>query len=131
MLDYASLEDVHGSGFKQNAPMQMSEVVRTTVPTLPLDSRADVIPPTVAKSGGPVGVDREDRGDRGGDRGDRGGDRGDRGGDDKLNKILKLVEQNKTGYESASSQDMLLYILTGVVFLFTFDTFVTLGKGMH
>ena len=125
MLDYASLEDVHGSGFKQNAPMQMSEVVRTTVPTLPLDSRADVIPPTVAKSGGPVGVDREDRG------GDRGGDRGDRGGDDKLNKILKLVEQNKTGYESASSQDMLLYILTGVVFLFTFDTFVTLGKGMH
>ena len=124
MLDYASLEDVHGSGFKQNAPMQMSEVVRTTVPTLPLDSRADVIPPTVAKSGGPVGVDREDRGDRGGDRGDR-------GGDDKLNKILKLVEQNKTGYESASSQDMLLYILTGVVFLFTFDTFVTLGKGMH
>jgi hypothetical protein len=124
MLDYASLEDVHGSGFKQNAPMQMSEVVRTTVPTLPLDSRADVIPPTVAKSGGPVGVDREERGDRGGDRGDR-------GGDDKLNKILKLVEQNKTGYESASSQDMLLYILTGVVFLFTFDTFVTLGKGMH
>lgn len=121
MLDYASLEDVHGSGFKQNAPMQMSEVVRTTVPTLPLDSRADVIPPTVAKSGGPVGVDREDRG----------GDSGDRGGDDKLNKILKLVEQNKTGYESASSQDMLLYILTGVVFLFTFDTFVTLGKGMH
>jgi len=116
MLDYASLEDVHGSGFKQNAPMQMSEVVRTTVPTLPLDSRADVIPPTVAKSG---------------DREDRGGDRGDRGGDDKLNKILKLVEQNKTGYESASSQDMLLYILTGVVFLFTFDTFVTLGKGMH
>lgn len=124
MLDYASLEDVHGSGFKQNAPMQMSEVVRTTVPTLPLDSRADVIPPTVAKSGGPVGVDREDRVDRGGDSGDR-------GGDDKLNKILKLVEQNKTGYESASSQDMLLYILTGVVFLFTFDTFVTLGKGMH
>lgn len=120
MLDYASLEDVHGSGFKQNAPMQMSEVVRTTVPTLPLDSRADVIPPTVAKSGGPVGVDREERGDR-----------VDRGGDDKLNKILKLVEQNKTGYESASSQDMLLYILTGVVFLFTFDTFVTLGKGMH
>ena len=124
MLDYASLEDVHGSGFKQNAPMQMSEVVRTTVPTLPLDSRADVIPPTVAKSGGPVGVDREDRVDRGGDSVDR-------GGDDKLNKILKLVEQNKTGYESASSQDMLLYILTGVVFLFTFDTFVTLGKGMH
>jgi hypothetical protein len=123
MLDYASLEDVHGSGFKQNAPMQMSEVVRTTVPTLPLDSRADVIPPTVAKSGGPVGVDRGDMGDR--------GDRGDRMGDDKLTKILKLVEQNKTGYESASSQDMLLYILTGVVFLFTFDTFVTLGKGMH
>jgi hypothetical protein len=112
MLDYASLEDAHGTGFKQNAPALMSDAVKTTVPTLPLDPRTDVIPPTVAKSGSAVGVDRPEA-------------------DDRLNKILRLVEQNRTGYERASSQDMLLYILTGVVFLFTFDTFVTLGKGMH
>jgi len=48
----------------------------------------------------------------------------------KLNQILKLIEQNKTGYEAPSSQDMMLYIFTGVFFLFTLDTFVTLGKRM-
>lgn len=46
-------------------------------------------------------------------------------------RILKLVEQNKTGYETPSSQDMLLYIFTGVFFLFTFDQFVTLGRHMR
>ena len=50
---------------------------------------------------------------------------------DKLNRILSLVEQNKTGYETSSSKDMFLYVLTGVMFLFTFDTFVTLGRGMR
>jgi hypothetical protein len=50
--------------------------------------------------------------------------------DVKLNQILKMIEQNKTGYESPSSQDMMLYIFTGVFFLFTLDTFVTLGKRM-
>jgi hypothetical protein len=50
---------------------------------------------------------------------------------DKLNRILALVEQNKTGYEPSSGKDMFLYVLTGVVFLFTFDTFVTLGRGMR
>jgi hypothetical protein len=51
--------------------------------------------------------------------------------DDKLSRILRLVEQNKTGYERPAVQDMVLYIFTGVVFLFTFDTFVTLGKSMR
>jgi hypothetical protein len=50
---------------------------------------------------------------------------------DKISRILSLVEQNKTGYESASSRDMFLYVLTGVMFLFTFDTFVALGRGMR
>lgn len=50
---------------------------------------------------------------------------------DKLTRILTLVEQNKTGYEPSSSKDMFLYVLTGVMFLFTFDTFVTLGRGMR
>jgi hypothetical protein len=54
------------------------------------------------------------------------------GGDDsKLDRILRLIEQNRTGYAPAATQDMLLYIATGVFFLFTFDTFVSLGKSMR
>lgn len=48
----------------------------------------------------------------------------------KLDRIMRMIEQNKTGYEAPSSQDMMLYIFTGVVFLFTFDTFVNLGRRM-
>ena len=51
--------------------------------------------------------------------------------DDKLARILRLIEQNKTGYERPAVQDMILYIFTGVFFLFTFDTFVQLGKSMR
>jgi hypothetical protein len=46
----------------------------------------------------------------------------------KLNRILHMIEQNRTGYEQPSSQDMMLYIFTGVFFLFTLDTFVNIGK---
>ena len=48
----------------------------------------------------------------------------------KLNRILHMIEQNKTGYETPTSQDMMLYIFTGVFFLFTLDTFVHLGRRM-
>ena len=51
--------------------------------------------------------------------------------DVKLNKILRMIEQNKTGYEAPASHDMMLYVFTGVFFLFTFDTFVNLGKSMR
>jgi hypothetical protein len=50
--------------------------------------------------------------------------------DIKLTQIMRMIEQNKVGYETPSSQDMMLYIFTGVFFLFTFDTFVKLGKRM-
>jgi cell division protein FtsX len=50
---------------------------------------------------------------------------------DKLNRILRLIEQNRTGYERPAIQDIALYVFTGVFFLFTFDTFVELGKSMH
>jgi hypothetical protein len=50
---------------------------------------------------------------------------------DKISRILRLIEQNKTGYERPAMQDMVLYIATGVFFLFTFDTFVMLGKSMR
>jgi len=49
----------------------------------------------------------------------------------KLNKILSMIEQNKTGYESASTHDALLYVFTGIFFLFTLDTFVRLGKRLR
>ena len=51
--------------------------------------------------------------------------------EDKIARILRLIEQNRTGYERPAVEDMLLYIFTGVVFLFTFDTFVQLGKTMR
>ena len=51
--------------------------------------------------------------------------------DIKLNQIMRMIEQNKVGYETPSSQDMMLYIFTGVFFLFTLDTFVNLGKRMR
>lgn len=51
--------------------------------------------------------------------------------DVKLDRIMKLIEQNKVGYETPSSQDMMLYIFTGVFFLFTLDSFVTLGRRMR
>jgi hypothetical protein len=56
---------------------------------------------------------------------------GDRETSEKLARILRLVEQNRTGYEQPAIQDMLLYVATGVFFLFTFDTFVMLGRNMY
>lgn len=49
----------------------------------------------------------------------------------KLNKILRMIEQNKTGYETGTTHDLILYVFTGVFFLFTLDTFVRLGKRMR
>ena len=48
----------------------------------------------------------------------------------KIEKMMRMIEQNKTGYESPASQDMMLYVFTGVFFLFTLDAFVSLGKNM-
>jgi hypothetical protein len=50
--------------------------------------------------------------------------------EDKISRILRLIEQNRTGYERPAVQDMILYVFTGVFFLFTLDTFVMLGKSM-
>lgn len=49
----------------------------------------------------------------------------------KLDRVLRMIDQNKTGYESPSANDMLLYIFTGVFFLFTLDTFVQVGRRMR
>lgn len=49
----------------------------------------------------------------------------------KLNRILQMIENNKSGYETGTTHDMILYVFTGVFFLFTLDTFVRLGKRMR
>ena len=46
----------------------------------------------------------------------------------KLNRIMKMIQESQGGQETPATQDMLLYIFTGVFFLFTFDTFVNLGR---
>ena len=49
--------------------------------------------------------------------------------DHTLNQILSRLEDS--GVETNSTQDMMLYIFTGIFFLFTLDTFVSLGKKMR
>lgn len=47
----------------------------------------------------------------------------------KINSLLQRLEENRsTGVETNSTQDMMLYIFTGIFFLFTLDTFVNLGR---
>jgi hypothetical protein len=48
----------------------------------------------------------------------------------KLEKIMRMIQESQPGKETPATQDMLLYIFTGIFFLFTFDTFVSLGKRM-
>jgi hypothetical protein len=47
---------------------------------------------------------------------------------DVLVELLRKLE--KVGTDTNSTQDMMLYIFTGIFFLFTLDTFVNLGKRM-
>jgi hypothetical protein len=152
-MNYSSLEDAFGTPFGQRAPItsssaekddttkkadnkaKLAEVVKSVESSLPLDKdpatesfsvkpQAPLDPrlPTFRQPSEGSFRDRvrEHFAMSGG------------GGDDsKLDRILKLIEQNRTGYAPATTQDMLLYIATGVFFLFTFDTFVTLGKAMR
>jgi hypothetical protein len=150
-MNYSSLEDAFGTPFGQRVPVtkehpekesfttqkrpdqteKHADLVKSVTPSLPLDTN----PETVSFNATPKPLPdapsdprlptvrervREHFGMNGG------------GGDDsKLDRILRLIEQNRTGYAPNTTQDMLLYIATGVFFLFTFDTFVTLGKSMR
>lgn len=51
--------------------------------------------------------------------------------DDKFGRIIQMFEQRNSSNESGSTQDMLLYIFTGILFIYTLDTFVSLGKTMR
>jgi hypothetical protein len=149
-LNYGSLEEVHGAPFgtrvpvtqaQQNATIdkpidqsqgkeaskRMAAAVAAVTPSLPLDTDPATESFTVRT---PAPVEkrmkvRETFVDRGATS------HADAAAEEKLTRILRLIEQNRTGYEKPAVQDMVLYIFTGVFFLFTFDTFVQLGKGMR
>jgi len=152
-MNYSTLEDAYGSPFKQRAPITETTTAREAEPlakpeftslekrsadsirknqslvdslqgSLPLDSNPDSRnfvaeqPPQIRRreyftQSQPAGFyESQEQAD-------------------KLSRILRLIEQNRTGYERPAVQDMALYIFTGVFFLFTFDTFVELGKSMR
>jgi hypothetical protein len=47
----------------------------------------------------------------------------------KLQQLLRKLDQDKSyGGETNATHDMMLYIFTGIFFLFTLDTFVNLGR---
>ena len=51
--------------------------------------------------------------------------------DVKLQRLYQLLDKQNGGGETPGTQDMLLYIFTGVFFIFAFDTFVNLGKNIR
>lgn len=148
-LNYGSLEEVHGAPFGTRVPIneqhgkskndepiekkqekaasnRMQAAVASVASSLPLDTN----PATESFTVRPAPVERrmavrESFVDRGAVS------HADAAAEEKLSRILRLIEQNRTGYEKPAVQDMVLYIFTGVFFLFTFDTFVQLGKGMR
>jgi hypothetical protein len=144
-MNYSSLEDAFGTPFGQRAPItsssaekddttkkadnkaKLAEVVKSVESSLPLDKDPATESFSV-KPQAPLDPRLPTVRDRVREHFAMSGGGGD---DSKLDRILKLIEQNRTGYAPATTQDMLLYIATGVFFLFTFDTFVTLGKAMR
>ena len=155
-MNYSSLEDAFGSPFGQRAKVtaehpekketftterpdqseKHAELIKSVTPSLPLDKDPETVSfnATPAKPAKPLPdapLDpRLPTFDRARVR-EHFGMSGGGGDDSKLDRILRLIEQNRTGYAPNTTQDMLLYIATGVFFLFTFDTFVTLGKSMR
>ena len=149
-MNYSSLEDAFGTPFGQRAPItsssakdeppikksenkeKLAEVVRSVESSLPLDkdpaTESFSVTPRRPLPEAPLDPRLPSVRDRVREHFGMSGGGGD---DSKLDRILKLIEQNRTGYAPATTQDMLLYIATGVFFLFTFDTFVTLGKAMR
>jgi len=134
-MNYSSLEDVYGTPFNTRVPVDKakpsndkhSELVKSVTKSLPLDTtpatESFVVKPKLPEAPLDPSIRVAAREKFNNSAG--GGD------EDKLSRILRLIEQNKTGYQPAATQDMILYIATGVFFLFTFDTFVMLGKSMR
>jgi len=129
-MNYSNVEDVYGTPFGRPTLLtdQKKEVTKTksamadVTKSLPLDTTRETenfrvqepAPPPI-----PVQQRQKVR------------EQFSEPSDDKLTRILRLIEQNRTGYERPATQDMVLYVFTGIFFLFTLDTFVLLGKSMR
>jgi hypothetical protein len=158
-MNYSSLEDAFGSPFGSRAKVtaettekketftggrpdqseKHAELVKSVAPSLPLDTNPETVsfnatpkplPAAPSDPRLPTFSNPSVEGFRTSVR-EHFGMNGGGGDESKLDRILRLIEQNRTGYAPNTTQDMLLYIATGVFFLFTFDTFVTLGKSMR
>ena len=150
-LDHGSLEDVHGGLFGARIPIneqhkkskldepidkkqdktaseRVQAAVAAVAPSLPLDTNPET--ETFVVRDKPASV-REKFSGRERFVDNQPTSHADAAAEEKLTRILRLIEQNRTGYEKPAVQDMVLYVFTGVFFLFTFDTFVQLGKGMR
>jgi len=46
----------------------------------------------------------------------------------KFKKLIMLIDEANLGQETPGTQDMLLYVFTGMFFLYTFEMFINLGK---
>jgi uncharacterized membrane protein len=153
-LNYGSLEEVHGAPFGtrvsvtetqqrakidqpidqeqgREASKRMAAAVAAVAPSLPLDQDPATESFVVQPPQRPARVREAFTAGH-----ERFADRpsishADAAAEEKLSRILRLIEQNRTGYERPAVQDMVLYVFTGVFFLFSFDTFVQLGKGMR
>ena len=149
-MDYTSLEDAYGSSFGQRAPItQQSSSTANDKPlttSKPIEQRGaesvekhkgliDSVKKTIGYDTNPTtesfAVQQRQEARERFTSSQPANVAVDAAQSEKLSRILRLIEQNKTGYERPAIQDMLLYIATGIVFLFTFDTFVVLGKSMR
>ena len=147
-MNYSSLEDVYGSAFAQRVPVthQRKDVKEEPLQQVVQDKAKPAMQDTVASLQKAISYDTNPQTENfrveaprmermtvrerftGSQPANIVTDFND---NEKLSRILRLIEQNKTGYERPAMQDMVLYIATGVFFLFTFDTFVALGKSMR
>lgn len=151
-LNYGSLEEVHGAPFGTRVPIQESQKsklekplaeqketssdrLRATVESVSSSLPLDTNPETETFKSRPV-VERPAPVEKRLKVRETFVDpmptsHADAAAEEKLSRILRLIEQNRTGYEKPAVQDMVLYVFTGVFFLFSFDTFVQLGKNMR
>ena len=147
-MNYSSLEDVYGSAFAQRVPVthERKDVKETPMQTVVKDKSKSATESAIESVKNAVAYDTNPQTENfrvetppvermtvrerftGSQPANIVTDFQD---NEKLSRILRLIEQNKTGYETPAIQDMVLYIATGVFFLFTFDTFVALGKSMR
>jgi hypothetical protein len=132
-MNYSNVEDVYGTPFgrqtlltdqkkeamtNEKTPNKTKSMMEEVAKTLPLDTSGETENFRVQEAA-PI-PQRQKVQERFSDP-----------NDDKLSRILRLIEQNRTGYERPATQDMVLYVFTGIFFLFTLDTFVLLGKSMR